>query len=223
MNYNIFMPINKLPLLPNKVEELALDFCKIIKLPAAKSPRPIIVGPFGPCLIGKTTTMRRLAQKLPFVHIEHDRIRRFLTENEMGGNEQKKILYDYLFIVHIARYFLEKGYSVIVDRSFSTGHKRFLTVLEQEAKERKTKFFLIRIKAPKRFILRKIKNLKPTSEEKYLPDKKTGVDCYLYALKNYKKFYDALKPRALAVINTSKPISPQFKKALPILKKEMGI
>ena len=30
MNYNIFMPINKLPLLPNKVEELALDFCKII-------------------------------------------------------------------------------------------------------------------------------------------------------------------------------------------------
>ena len=62
MNYNIFMPINKLPLLPNKVEELALDFCKIIKLPAAKSPRPIIVGPFGPCLIGKTTTMRRLAQ-----------------------------------------------------------------------------------------------------------------------------------------------------------------
>ena len=124
----------------------------------------------------------------------------------MGGNEQKKILYDYLFIVHIARYFLEKGYSVIVDRSFSTGHKRFLTVLEQEAKERKTKFFLIRIKAPKRFILRKIKNLKPTSEEKYLPDKKTGVDCYLYALKNYKKFYDALKPRALAVINTSKPI-----------------
>ena len=52
MNYNIFMPISKLPLLPNKVEELALDFCKIIKLPAAKSP-PYYCRPFGRALSAK--------------------------------------------------------------------------------------------------------------------------------------------------------------------------
>ncbi len=221
----MFMPISKLPSLPNKLKKLAVDFSKTIKLPAIKSPRPIIVGPFGPCLIGKTTSMKVLAQKLPFVHIEHDKIRWFLTKKGISDDGQKKILYKYLFIVYVARHFLKKGYSVIVDRNFATGHKNFLMVLEQEAIRRKTKFFLIRIDAPKWFILRKIKNmkLKTASEEKYLPDRKTGFDCYFYALKSYKKFYNELKPRALITINTSKSISPQFQKILPFFKKEMGV
>jgi len=205
--------------LPDRINKLAKDFSKTTKLPAAKSPRPIIVGPFGPCLIGKTTSMKVLARKSPFVHIEHDKIRRFLTKKGISEDEQKEILYKYLFIVYVAEHFLKKGYSVIVDRNFATGHHSFLTALKKEAAKRKTKFFLIRIKAPKWFILKKIKNMKL----KQIPDRKTGFDCYFYALKNYKKFYNELKSRALITIDTSKPISPQFQKIIPFLKKEMGI
>jgi len=210
--------------LPDRINKLAKDFSKTTKLPAAKSPRPIIVGPFGPCLIGKTTSMKVLVQKLPFVHIEHDKIRLFLTKKGISDDEQKKILYEHLFIVYVARHFLKNRYSVIVDRNFATGHKQFLTVLKLEAKKRKTEFFLIRIKAPKWFILKKIKNLKLKigSKGKYLPDRKTGFDFYFYALKNYKKFYNKLKSLALITIDTSKPISPQFQKIIPFLKKEMG-
>ena len=188
-------------------------------MPKRKSPQPIAIGPFGPCWTGKTTTMKHFAKRLPLVHIEHDKIRLFLRKKKINETEKNKILYKYCLIFHIAKQFLLKNYSVIIDRDFATKNRNILKTVDEEAKKMKVKFFLIRIKAPKMFILKKKKFI---SGEKggMAPDRQTTVDCHLYSLKHYN--YNDLMPRAIAIIDTSKPIMLQLNRTIPFLKKEMG-
>ncbi|HDH31588.1 MAG TPA: hypothetical protein ENH26_02330 [Candidatus Wolfebacteria bacterium] len=72
---------------------------------------------------------------------------------------------------------------------------------------------LVHIKKEKKFV--------PVEKgEGMAPDRKTAVNCYLYSVKHYN--YDDLMPRAITVINTSKPIAPQIKNTISFLKKETG-
>lgn len=206
--------------LPLKYEKLVGEFSKTLELPKKKSPHPIVVGPFGPCWSGKTTIMELLAKRLPFVHIEHDRIRLFMKKKGLGESEWNKILYKNCLIVYIAKRFLLKNYSVITDRDFATKNRNILKAVDEETKKMGLKFFLIRIKAPKAFILKRKKFVKG-EKGGMAPNRETAVNCHLYSLKHYH--YDNLMPRAIAAIDTSKAIMPQLKKSISFLKKEMGV
>ena len=62
--------------------------------------------------------MRWLAKELPVVSINHDKIRLFMRQRGITDTEGNKILYNHLLIVHLAKQYLNKGYSVILDREF---------------------------------------------------------------------------------------------------------
>ena len=168
--------------------------------------------------------MTYLAKKLPFVHLNHDKMRLFMRERGIGENEGNKILYKYLPIVRLSRQFLLKGYSVILDRDFGTNNKNILVAVEKETQRLGIKFFLIKIWAAKRFVVQKIMTRKLMPPERGgILDRKTALDCYLYSLTHYAKNYKRLAPKAVANINTSKPIASQLKNLIKFLKTEMGV
>lgn len=218
--------------LPRRYQSLISAFAKTIKLPEKKSPLPIAVGPFGPCCVGKSTAMKELAKKLPLVRIDHDALRLFMRGRGYNqDNKMNEILYKYRLILHLAKSFLKSGYSVILDRNFAIPHSETgqanpkLNIQKQiKGWERDlgTKFFLIEVKAPKKFVLNKIKTMKviPGKEGGLLATREALLGCYFGALKyNYK----VLSHGAIGAINTSKPISKQLAKLTPFLKSEVGL
>lgn len=210
--------------LPQKYKRLALEISHTFKLPRKKSPHTIAIGPFGPCCIGKTTTMTYIARQLPVVHINHDKIRLFMTKKKIPKTEQVEILYKHLLIVHLAKQHICKGYSVILDRDFGTNNRNLLIATKRETKKLMARFFLIQIKAPQWFIKRKIQTRRLIPPKTGgIQDRKTAMACYLYSLKHYKNNYIRLLPQAIAIVDTSKPIPFQLKEPLKLLKREMGL
>lgn len=205
-----------------KSKKLLKEFSKTLKLPKEKSVNPIAIAPFGPCCVGKTTTMNQLAKKLPVVHVNHDKMRLFMWNK--GIEDVNGTLYKQSLIVYLAEQYLSKGYSVIIDRDFGTNNKNVLADMDKETKKLGVKFFLIQVKAPRWFINKKIltRKLLP-KEEGGIPDRETAMSRYLYSVKNYSNNYRHLKSRAMATVDTSKLITIQLRPVIKFLKKEMGI
>lgn len=218
----------KMSKLPIQLQKLVNNFAKTIKLPKKESPHPIALGPFGPCCAGKTTTVKYLLKELPFVHIEHDGLRVFMRKRGFDKDtEMNQNLYKYLLIIHLAKHFLNKGYSVILDRNFAIMHDKSGKVKGKFDIKRwegllGIKLFLIRIKAPKWFVIKKIRTTKIIPREKggIFASRDDLMKCYLDAL---KYDYERLAPQVIGVVDTSKPIPPQIKKFIPLLKREMGL
>lgn len=208
--------------LPKRYKKLMDGYAGTLKLPKQKSPRPIALAPFGPCCVGKTTTMTYIAQELPFVHLNHDVMRLFIRKKVDA--DPNPILYNHLLIVRLAKCYLKKGYSVILDRDFGTNNKNVLRAVEKETKKMGVKFFLIKITAPQKFIKNKIYTRKLLPPEKGgITDRDTAWRCYTNSITYYKDNYKKLTPRAITVVDTSKSLFSQLKKTVSFLKQEMGL
>lgn len=167
--------------------------------------------------------MTYIARRLPFVHINHDAIRLFFRQKNVPEREGSKILYQHLFVIHLTKHYLLKRYNVIVDRDFGTNDKNILVAADREIKKLGARFSLIGVETPRWFIKKKILTRKLIPPERGgIPDRKTAMDCYRYSLTHYKENYVRLTRRALAVVDTSKPLSSQLQRPLKFLKREMG-
>lgn len=208
--------------LPQKYERLLRAYSQTLRVPQQTSPQPIVIAPFGPCCVGKTTTITHLAKRLSVVHINHDRIR--ILMRKRGLEKEEDALYKYLFIVRLAKKYLQRGYSVVLDRDFGTNNKDLLREIEKLTKELGARLFLIQITAPKQFIKKKIFTRKLISPEMGgIPDRHTAWSCYTYSITHYQENYKKLATKAIAKVNTSKPLTSQLKTTILFLKKEMGL
>ena len=193
-----------------------------LNMPVKKSPHPIAIAPFGPCCVGKTTTMTYLAEQLPFVHLNHDEMRVFIHNQDVPG-DPNDMLYNHLLIIRLAEKYLEEGYSIIVDRDFGTNNKYMLDALEEITRALDVKLFLMKITAPETFIREKVYTRYVYPKQGGVPDGDTGWSCYTYAITHYQKNYEQLAPRAVATVDTSQQLSSQLIDTIKFLRKEMGI
>jgi predicted kinase len=205
--------------LPKRFEILLKGFAWTLRKPKKRSSSLVIVGPFGPSCVGKTTVMRFIARRLPIVHIQNDAIRLFLRSR---GIDENKYLYKYELIHRVAQMFLKLGFSVIIDANFATSHKHVKRA-QQFAKQYGASFFLIRVVAPKQAVIKKLKQKRflPVDRGGLLPDVETAVGHFLRSSKQFD--YERLTPQALAIINASRPLAPQLKAPLRVLRSAMGL
>ena len=202
-----------------KLELLMGEFSKTLTVPRKKAEKLIILAPHGPSCVGKTKVMKYIADRLPFVHIQHDAIRFFLRGK---GLDENKYLYKHELLPRVAERFLRKGYSVIADANFATNHKH-VEVAEEMARKHRASFVLIRVVAPKSFIVKKLgrKKFLPMDRGGLLPDRETALE---HLTKSSKQFdYDRLMPHTLKVINSSRPLGLQLRTPLRVLRGMMGL
>ncbi len=192
------------------------NFILTLRVPRKKSLRLILVAPYGPSCVGKSTAMRYLAKHLPLVHIQHDHIRLFFRAR---GIDENKYLYKYHPLERTGERFLKKGYSVILDANFATNHTH-VPAAKKLAKKYNAKFFLVRVVAPKSYIIKKLKAKKflPLEKGGLLPSAEVAIAHFLRSLKEFN--YEWLKKETSVVVNSSKPLKPQLKNTIDLLKKK---
>lgn len=209
---------NEKELSTKELDALIESFAKTVNTPEKKSKKLIIVAPYGPSCIGKSTVMKYLTEKLPLVHIQNDAIRLFLRERGMDENEP---LYKYSLLQRVGELFLRKGYSVILDANFASDYSHVSTA-ENVAKKRNEKFFLIRITAPKSYIIEKLKSIKflPLDGRGLLPDADTAIEHFLRSSEQFD--YESLMPKTLEVVDSSKPLDSQLEEVIGVLRDAMS-
>lgn len=209
---------NEKELSTKELDALIESFAKTVNTPEKKSKKLIIVAPYGPSCIGKSTVMKYLTEKLPLVHIQNDAIRLFLRERGMDENEP---LYKYSLLQRVGELFLRKGYSVILDANFASDHKHVQTA-EEAAEEHNAKLFLIRVTAPESYIIEKLKSTKLLTLDGggLLPDADTAIEHFLRSSEQFD--YESLMPKTLAVVDSSKPLDSQLEEAIGVLRDAMS-
>jgi len=202
----------------NKIKGFLKSFAKTIKLPEKTTNKLIIVAPYGPSCVGKTTVMRYLSNELPLVHIQNDAIRLFLRREGMDKNE---FLYEHHLLGRVGEFFLNKGYNIILDANFASDHEH-IPQAEKLAEKYNAEFFLIKVTAPNNYILKKLRSKKflPLDEGGLLPDAETAIGHFLRSSKQFD--YEKIMPKTTAVVDSSKPLGPQLKNTIGILKEAMG-
>lgn len=194
------------------------QFGSQLNLPEKKPGRPILLGPSGPSCVGKTTTMKFIARRLPyFVRIANDDIRLFLRRSGSGSRETEAFIHKKIPAYHLAQKFLRKRYSVIVDANFATPHAK-LPTLRRMLKKPKTELFLIRITAPPAFVKRKLRN-KRFFKSGLLPSWKVAWQHFVRSRREFN--YDALADYYIGVVDTSRPLKRQLKETIAILASAM--
>lgn len=183
--------------------------------PIQKIRPQVFIAPYGPSCVGKTTVMKVIAERLPLVRISNDQLRISLRKHDQSESLLKK----YSLFEKIAQALLRKKYSLILDANFasSSGH---LGKAKKLVKKFKTKFYLIRVKAPKKFVINKLKTKKWLSLGKggLLATRQEAIEHFLRSSKQYD--YDSLMPMTFSAVDSSKPINRQVGKLVKKIKAE---
>lgn len=197
------------------IDSFVKEFILSLKKPKNRIEPQIIIAPYGPSCVGKSTVMKAIAKKLPLAYISSDGLRILLRNKGFDESLLKK---HHLF-EGIAEKLLKEKYSLILDANFasSSGH---LEKTEKLVQKFKAKLFLIRIAAPKIFVLRKIKNKKWLLPEKggLLATKKEAIEHFLRSSKQYD--YKQLMPRTFLSVDSSEQIGKEIRSFIRTVKKE---
>jgi hypothetical protein len=178
----------------------------------------VILAPFGPSAVGKTTVLRYVAERLPFVHVQNDALRIFLRAR--WTDDYERYLYENELVHRVADRFLGRGHSVIVDANFATPHPH---VARADGAAARFQAEVFRVVAPESFVARKLRTMPflPMSQGGLLPDVETCLEHFRDTSRLFD--YDRLMPRALAVIDASSPLGPQLEGPLAVLRRAMGM
>src|SRR3989344_2065451 len=197
-----------------EIAKLVNTFSEGISVPRKKSENPIIVAPYGPSCVGKTTVMRYVAQELGLSHIQNDEIRIFLRNKGIDENE---ILYRCNLLGRVGEYFLKKGYGIVLDANFATNHDHLLKA-KKLAEKYKASFFLIRVIAPEPYVIEKLRNKKFLSQDVggLLPDAETAIEHFKRSLTQFD--YEKLMPSTLTIVDSSEQLEPQLEKSIAIMR-----
>lgn len=192
------------------------NFRRKLVLPRSKSPRPIILAAAGPSRVGKTTVFRFIQKRLPyFVRIAHDDMRLFLYGCGFPDSPiVEKFLYNAAPSYIFAEQFLRRGYGVILDDNFATKPIK-AKMAKSLAQKTKARFFLIRVWAPAGLVRKRLRKTK----SKLFPDWRVGLAHFERSRKQFN--YEKPSRMYFAKINTAKPLAPQLKKILLVLKAAM--
>lgn len=123
-------------------------------LPKVKFPRQFFLCPVGPIGAGKSTTLKKLAKKIPMVIVSADDFRKILKKSGRGYEAAAALT------LSAARHFASQGFSVALDMNCGRADKK--RQIDELAGEFGAKIIWIRVNPPERYILDKLKNFKHT-------------------------------------------------------------
>ena len=203
------------PLTSRHLQTSIKRFASALPVPQEKFNHLVIIAPYGPSCVGKSTVMKYLAKRIPLVYIQHDGIRLFFRAK---GIDENKYLYKHQVLFRIGELFLKKGYSVILDANFATHHQH-VPAAKKLAKRYRARLFLIRVTAPQSYILRKLKRKKflPTNRGGLLPNARVAIEHFLRSSKQFD--YERLMRQTVAVVDSSKPLGSQLKRVISLVRK----
>jgi predicted kinase len=205
--------------LPKDIAAAVRAFARTLRVPRVRSLHPVILAPFGPSCVGKTSVMKAFARRIPVVHIQHDAIRLALRAR---GIDENAPLYRYKLAIRLAERFLARNYSVIIDANFATRHDHVRDA-KLVAKRTGSHLHLIRVIAPASFIMKKLRHkiYLPTDRGGLFPDAATAIAHFRRSSEQQANNYIRLSKNALAVIDSSKPLSAQLRNPVRQLCAEM--
>ncbi len=209
------VPSTKMKIKVFKADSFIREYILSLKKPKKKIRPQIIVAPYGPSCVGKSTVMKALVGKLPLVRVSNDELRILLRKQGLS----ESLLKERGLFEKIAAELLKKKHSLVLDANFasSSGH---LAKVRRLLKRFKAKPFLVRVTAPKKFVIQRIKKKKWLTLEKggLLATKQEAIEHFLRSSKQYN--YERLMPQTSLVVNPSKQIEKQIRDFVRTIRKE---
>ncbi|MEK7208469.1 MAG: AAA family ATPase [Patescibacteria group bacterium] len=129
--------------------EVLEEYRKQVLVPAKKSKRQFLLAPVGFVGSGKSTVLRELQKKLPFVIVSADEIRKLLKERGEGYDAAHEIMF------RAGEYFARQGDSVAYDTHCGRTWKK--ERIERLAEEISTRVFWIQVHPPEEYIIQKLR------------------------------------------------------------------
>ncbi|KKT88811.1 MAG: hypothetical protein UW89_C0004G0010 [Parcubacteria group bacterium GW2011_GWB1_45_10] len=179
----------------------------------------VIIVPYGPSCVGKTTVMKVFAKKLPLVRIANDELRILLRRRGFDVDFIEALLERRHLLEKVAVYLLKQKLSLVIDANFASSSEH-LAWAKKLIKKFNLRLFLIRVVAPKKFVITKLNNKKWLSLKRggLLATRQEAVEHFLRSSKQYN--YERLMPQTFLVVDSSKPIAKQVKKLVEKIRKE---
>lgn len=200
------------------LENFIKRFSKTLNLPKRKPGKPILLVPAGPSHVGKTMVMKFIEKKLPyFVRICHDDMRLFLRKRKFLTHEIESFLSKDFPSYLLATDYLRMGYSVILDDNFASKQMK-LMLAREVAGEFNTDFFIIKVLAPSQLVKKRLLKEK-FSKKTLFPNWQTAWDHFKRSRKEFD--YKKLNKLYFAKVDNSKPLEPQLREKILLLKKAM--
>lgn len=187
------------------MSEVLKEYEKELALPKTRPIPQVIIAPVGLIGTGKTTVSKLLEKELPILRIEGDAIRRLLRargEREHSHEMRKRVGLKYF----------KEGYSILFDSDGATG------ALEDDYRkyvDDGLKIVWLHIKAPEEIVIERLKNRPP---DPIFPEAPRAIDGYF----RRKRLHENLTKSFTYTFDTSLPIEPQIREAIPLIKKTAG-
>jgi hypothetical protein len=173
--------------------------------PCVDTPFVVVCGLPG---MGKSLFCRKLAERLPFVNLSSDALRRQLFLRPSYSDEENKRLFPVCHI--LMRDLLKQGIPVIFDATnLLERHREYLYRIADETRAR---LFLVRVEAPPAIARWRLENRKRKMQD----DGESVADWEIY--RRMKLRTEAIS-RNHFVVDTSGDISPAIEKIVRLIKK----
>ena len=140
--------MNDLP--DNEYERIRDLYLTSVVIPTNKPEQQSLLCPVGYIGAGKSTVTVPLAERLGFVRVSSDEIRKLLKENNYTYARTKEMA------AGIISEFLDGGYSVAIDAN--CGSPEILDWIKEQGEKRFLKIFWIHVNPPEEFIVNKLRN-----------------------------------------------------------------
>lgn len=134
--------------------EIQASYKKTIKLPTLKTTRQFLLCPVGLVGAGKTTVIKPLSDKLDFLRISADEIRKLLKERGFNYGRARDLTYA------VVEEFIAEGYNVAIDAN--CGRDDAQNKIKGLESKYRIKVIWMHINPPEEFIINKLKNYKHT-------------------------------------------------------------
>lgn len=135
------------------IRDIASQYEKYLTIPDYKPRNQFILCPVGLVGAGKTTVVKPLSEKLSLIRISGDEIRKLLKERGYGYERVQDIS------TIVMKKYLERGHSTCNDNDCVT--QKTQDILNAHKKNYGLRLVWIHINPPEKFILDKLRNLKP--------------------------------------------------------------
>lgn len=190
------------------IEIVRSKYLRTLIFPTSKPEKQIFFCPVGLVGAGKTTFTQPISEKLNFVRISSDEVRKILKESGFGYGKLKEIIFPIIIDI------INKGWSVSFD--MDCGNPETKSLLEKLSLENNIKIIWVHINSPEDYIINKFKNHPPTwladnpqimidnyhtQKEKRLIKNNKFNFCYIFdasknvekQVENFLKFYEKQK------------------------------
>ncbi len=133
---------------------VSLLYQRTVHVPDSKPIQQVLLCPVGLVGAGKSTVVKPISERLSFVRISTDEIRKLLKEQGFNYGRTREMAY------RLISEFLQKGYSIAIDADCINQEAR--DAIKKVAEKYRLASLWIHINPPEEFIINKLRNFQHT-------------------------------------------------------------